>query len=126
MVNIYFNLDKKDPKAISSNPKQLDDVLRNLPEYMTNYHESKKPLSNTKYSGNSTSGGSKFAFPSNIVLNDKSAGMKSVNNNLLIKGKESSSLGGESGKKSVATSGKASKVLTGVGSSDKKVFHKIK
>ena len=135
-VNKSFILDKnikKDFKAMT-NPKQFEDVNKNIPEYTTHYIESKKPHSNTKYPENELSS-NKQAYSSYKLINEKmlvdskAGGLKGSNNNLLVKGKTSSVNKAFDAKRIIESSSeKTNKILTVFhsSSSDKKVFQKIK
>jgi len=90
---------------------------------MTYYKEDKKPHSNIKVIPEVNAIRSKLSFP-HKTTNDKESNWAKSNNNI-TKSKTIGNTGCDS-KKTTVSSGKTSKVLTGVQSSDKKVFQKIK
>ena len=114
---------KNDTKALT-NPKHFDDVVKNIPECMIHYNNSKKSHSSTKYSGND-----EFKRQHEKLDSESKSGcLKGSNNNLLVKSKTGLISTVYDTKKIIQSSIDKTKQILNVfhSSSEKKVFQKIK
>jgi hypothetical protein len=129
LVKLLFYVEnKKDNKGVGNNNRNLEEVIKNIPEYMTYHHEPKKPHSNAKSPNDGMN--VKSNFPSDKNRGDKlNSEIKSTvkTQSIINKGRNNATNPLYDSKKlinSVSTNSRILSVMQGV--NDKRAYSKIK